>query len=304
MNNLKKKGTILIVSSVVAALFIGCGSGSSTPTFDYKGKAIDDYVKNAPIVTSEGRAISCGKTNEKGQFECPVIAQNYPLKMDCSNPKANECIDIATGKQFKGTFLAPAGSKVITPITTLVKIAKDKLGDLKKAEKVVKETLGLPEKIEITKVDPIEANNNTLLSVQAKVATVLKLASTATNTSTEKIAEAIVEEAVKSKTTDLEEIADNIIDDNEVKDTLETILDSIPTTLDRVTAGAIELIVDKAIEENKTDDLASNLSSQLDDAKAKVVSNLEDQNQTIQPQPNKPEQPATGATGASGNSEE
>ncbi len=100
-------------------------------------------------------------------------------------------IDISTGEPFTGTLTAPAGSTVVTPLTTLVQslveatAEDDEPLDAAEAEEVIKTKLGLEDYSEpLTSLDPVEAaeaesDDPAALQAAAKVANVMSLAKAA-----------------------------------------------------------------------------------------------------------------------------
>lgn len=163
------KFSLITLVGLGVGVFIGCGGGGSGTTVIHTPKykrAIDDYIMNAPVcedidddgkIKNEKGSSYCTKTDYLGRF---ILGDSYPLVSECT--KDDDCKDFATNEQFIGKISAPAGSTVITPLTTLVQeyiSKKEKEGnttiDLEKIENKIKVKLGIPPHIDIKKFDPI-----------------------------------------------------------------------------------------------------------------------------------------------------
>jgi hypothetical protein len=146
---LKKKNALLTLSVSMALAACGGGGSSSGPVTQSSGKAVDGYIANATVVCdsdlsgNRSSADSVAFTNEKGDFshtpgcEAPLfVTGGY---------------SIDTGLPFRGTLKAPAGSSVVTPLTTL-------LADAGLTEAQLLNSLGLPAGTEIQNTDPGKVN--------------------------------------------------------------------------------------------------------------------------------------------------
>ncbi len=159
-------GLLAAVAAVgVAAAAGGSGGGSSSGTTTSTpvaaattGTVIDGYLKGATVFidkNSNGKLDSdevSAITDDKGNFSLPG-----------GNPGrivAFGGTDISTGLPFKGLLKAPEGSKVITPLTTLVNDLIAKQGSVAKAEEAVLKSLGLGSldaSIDLLNFDPVSA---------------------------------------------------------------------------------------------------------------------------------------------------
>ena len=127
-------------SMLVALMLAGCGGSSSGPT--PSGKAVDGYLSGATVTcdANGNGAADTGEnnttTNSTGDFSLPCGAG---LVLTGGT-------NIDTGLPFEGRLRAPSGSRVITPLTTLVSLG---LSNAKLAT-----MLGLPAGTDVTQVDP------------------------------------------------------------------------------------------------------------------------------------------------------
>ena len=154
-----KKRTItnLLSIAIVSSLIVACGSDSTKRESPTTGKVIDDYIAGAKVcadVNHNGIADdgpeNCVETDGQGNFKFTTLRRE-PLVMSGG-------VDIGTGQKFKGTFLAPAGSKVINPLTTLVhSVQSEGNKTVEEAQKIVKEKLGLNNhtSLDLTTFDPL-----------------------------------------------------------------------------------------------------------------------------------------------------
>ncbi len=141
----------LIPLAAAISLMFGCGGGSSSVTSG-SGKIVDGYVSGATVVcdtnnngVQDGAEVST-TTNSTGDFTfTPACTANL-----FSTGGTN----VDTGLAFVGVLKAPAGSTMVTPLTTLVSSGMTN-------EQVVT-ALGLPAGTNVTTADPIAAGNEDL----------------------------------------------------------------------------------------------------------------------------------------------
>ena len=100
-------------------------------------------------------------TDGTGQFTGLVgsgtlrITANDPLN-STTNPTGYTTKDISTGKVFTGSYSAPSGYTVVTPLTTLIVAA----GGDSNAATLVKKALGLDASLNLATYDPVAAASN------------------------------------------------------------------------------------------------------------------------------------------------
>lgn len=220
------KLSLITIAALGLGVLVGCGSGGGGTVIhspEYK-KAIDDYVRNAPVcedidgdgkITGEKGSSYCTKTDYAGRF---ILGNSHPLVLVCK--EENNCTDFATGKKFVGKMSAPAGASVLTPLTTLVqeyvRTVKEDNNSAKinivEVETKIKEKLGIPKYIDIKKFDPIaevekHQDENTTDSNESKIASKVLAVQTQVQvilTATAKLT------ATVQQTTDKTEIVDNM----------------------------------------------------------------------------------------------
>ncbi len=141
------------------------GSGSTAPL--ETGTAIDGYLVNATVFQDvNGNGIF-----DSGEPNTTTDAQgNYAIALDPSNPTAKLVsiggTDSSTGQPFTGTLTAPAGSTVISPLTTLVQSLVEANADsetplsVADANEQLAAALGLDSGTNLLELDPVEAIEN------------------------------------------------------------------------------------------------------------------------------------------------
>ncbi len=151
------KYKLRLTPAAAAALFlVACGSGSNTSApvalNPSSGVAVDGYLSFAKITcdTNENGAVDTGEpsvyTLASGQF---TFADGCTHGLLASGGKNAD-----TGLLFVGILRAPAGAKVVTPLTTLMSAG------LSQAQ--INATLGLPAGTNLLTTDPAEVKNGVL----------------------------------------------------------------------------------------------------------------------------------------------
>jgi Ca2+-binding RTX toxin-like protein len=164
---------------------------------DGDGNGIRDWTdENANAQWDSGEGESWTLTDGSGQFA--GLVGDGTLRIS-SNPNGGT-VDISTGRAFTGSYSAPSGSSVITPITSLIVAA----GGDADAESRVKMALGLDAGLDLDRYDPLAAAaaagsdaNAAALAVKvqsaaAQIANVLDIAANVTQAvgaSTDSVAE-------------------------------------------------------------------------------------------------------------------
>jgi len=137
------------------------------------GVAIDGYIAGATVFADadEDGVLDVGEasatTDATGNFA--LVNPVGPLVLSGGT-------DISTGQAFIGTLSAPAGSSVVTPITTLINavLASGGATDAAAAQALVVTALGLPTGTDLTNFDPIAAANDGDTSNDAMAFTVFQ----------------------------------------------------------------------------------------------------------------------------------
>ncbi|MFT4888186.1 MAG: hypothetical protein ACI8V0_002419, partial [Pseudohongiellaceae bacterium] len=131
-------------------------------TSGVSGEVIDGYVRGATVfIDKDGDGIQdpgelSTTTDALGNFSFPAGTSGLGQII------ASGGTDIATGLPFAGKLTAPAGSTVVTPLTTLIdKIASASGVSVTAAKASVAASLGLDAAIDLTKFDPLEVSSDT-----------------------------------------------------------------------------------------------------------------------------------------------
>lgn len=235
----------------------GGGGDDATPTTS--GFVIDGYISGATVFRDEnGNGVldddeASVQTNDQGAFS--------GLGGDLSAPIVSiGGTDISTGLAFEGTLKAPAGSTVISPVTTLVQeiVEADDTGATTVDEAIaqVNTALGLEDDTDLLNEDPIASENDDLFAAGAKVANIVNVG----------VAAGAEEEAIIAE---LAELITEASDDPSAPDNLLSDDDSIEEVL-------TEALEDGALSETSIE----NLSSTIANANSAVDAAVEDPNVT------------------------
>ena len=156
-------------------------SGNDAPGF-MQGIVADGYIRGARIyIDANGDGIGQDdeytgvKTRADGSFVLPELTGLGPIL-------AVGGVNTDTGVPNTLTLSAPAGSTVVNPLSTLVaQVMRDDTGlSASAANQRVTQALGLPDDVDLGRLDPLAANSTTALQMQkaaAKVATLVMGAS-------------------------------------------------------------------------------------------------------------------------------
>ena len=123
------------------------------------GKAIDGYIEGATVfadadgdgVLDAGEAFAV--TGDDGAYSLTNAEGRLVLL------GGDGAIDAATGLTFRGQLEAPAGSSVVTPLTTIISklVESGSAADAASAQVMVKTALGIASTEDLLTFDPIEA---------------------------------------------------------------------------------------------------------------------------------------------------
>jgi len=139
------------------------------------GNAIDGYIVGATVfadangngVRDTGEAFAV--TGANGAFT--LTGGSGPLVMTGG-------IDVSTGQFFKGTLTAPAGSTVVTPITTLIQSLVDAGQTVAAAESAVKSAFGLANDLDLTTFDPVKGVEDGVAGAGAALSAAIQIQNT------------------------------------------------------------------------------------------------------------------------------
>ena len=162
MNKFMLRTTFLSIATALVLGTVGCssggGDGATTATVvDNSGTGIDGILVGSTVCIDVNNNSACDtgedstETDQDGKFNFSS-SQEGPLLLIGGQ-------DIGTGLPFTGSLKAPAGSTVITPLTSAVQALVDGGQSAADAEASVKTALGLPD-IDLTNFDPLEAIND------------------------------------------------------------------------------------------------------------------------------------------------
>jgi len=192
------------------ALLAGAGGGAAAVAATVvKAFAVDGYLSGATIFgdANANGLLDTGEvqttTAADGSFNQALFAADVPLV-------AVGGIDISTGKAFTGTLKAPAGSTVVTPLTTLVQTLLENGNGTQTAAQAadaVRASLGLASGVDLLNQDPVaaaEAGDLTQLQSAAKIAAIINLVSAAAPSDPGGAVDAVLKELTANiSTTDL-----------------------------------------------------------------------------------------------------
>ena len=138
----------------------GGGTGGTTTV---NGLAVDGYLQGSTVSVrnADGSLTQVGTTNAQGQF----VGLDNTLGLKLTTAQAGLTIvvtggtDASTGRPFEGTLSAPAGSTVVTPLTTVVVslLQANPSLDVSEAVQLLKARLNLPDAVDLLNLDPIAA---------------------------------------------------------------------------------------------------------------------------------------------------
>ena len=162
MNKLMLKAPLLSIATTLVLGIVGCSSGGGSSdggvtSTTQSGTGIDGILVNSTVCIDVNQNSACDSgedstlTDQNGKFTL-TSTQSGPLLLVGGN-------DIGTGLPFTGSLKAPAGSTVITPLTSAVQALVDAGESAADAEASVKSALGLPD-IDLTNFDPLDLIEN------------------------------------------------------------------------------------------------------------------------------------------------
>ena len=178
MNKHMLKTSLLSIATAIVLGTVGCSSGGGSSTdpvaaVTNDGTAIDGILvgstvcidTNANGLCAEEAAGNQDITDDKGKFSITSTATG-PLVLLGGT-------DSGTGQAFTGTLKAPAGSTVVTPLTSAVQSLVESGKSAADAEANVKAALGIDAGVDLVNFDPFEGIGDANATVQANAQTVL-----------------------------------------------------------------------------------------------------------------------------------
>ena len=155
------KTSMLSVAVAVALGTVGCssggGSGDTATATASAGTAIDGILVGSTVcidvnnnnICDAGEPADPDGTDSKGKFEIPETTQTGALLLIGGT-------DSGTGQAFTGMLKAPAGSTVVTPLTSAVQSLVESGKSAEDAEANIKAALGIPATVDLVNFDPFE----------------------------------------------------------------------------------------------------------------------------------------------------
>lgn len=190
-----KKINGLVLSTLTAALLIGCGGGSSSDSgattqsnIAYGGAVIDGYIKNATVCLDLSLDGICDnsepstKTDDNGAYSLVVTpTQQNHQNFSIAPVIAFGGTDIDTGDDFTGKLQAQVSGTTanVTPLTTILsKLVQEEVSSstsktelenkIKNKKEEVRTSFGLPEGTNIED-DFLKSENNDLNKIALKI---------------------------------------------------------------------------------------------------------------------------------------
>ncbi|PIW28424.1 MAG: hypothetical protein COW30_07515, partial [Rhodospirillales bacterium CG15_BIG_FIL_POST_REV_8_21_14_020_66_15] len=130
-----------------------------TVTADLTGNAIDGYLEGATVFAdANGNGVfDVGEATDVTGFD-----GDFTLTGATGDLILTGGTDVSTGLFFEGALRAPAGSTVITPLTTIVAGLIDAGQTASGAESIVETALGIPAGVDLLNFDPVAATRDSL----------------------------------------------------------------------------------------------------------------------------------------------
>jgi len=153
---ISKVASVVLVAGSMALVGCGSGGGGSTPTqtgVSQSGTGMDGILVGATVCIDVNKNNVCDLkepsdiTDNNGDFNIAPTTETGPLVISGGTDKS-------TGKTFQGLLKAPAGSTVVTPLTSAIQALVEKGQSAEKAEASVKIALGIPTDVNVTHFDP------------------------------------------------------------------------------------------------------------------------------------------------------
>ena len=178
MNKYFLKTSMLSVAVALTLGTVGCssggGGGEDSVAVASAGTAIDGILVGSRVwidvdgdnVYDDGEPTDPNGTDSKGKFQIPETTETGPLILIGGT-------DSGTGQAFTGMLKAPAGSTVVTPLTSAVQSLVESGKSVADAEASVKIALDIDEAVDLVNFDPFEGIEDANATVQANAQAVL-----------------------------------------------------------------------------------------------------------------------------------
>ena len=172
----KKGGAFSVLLLPLAA----CGGGDSSSTTapsSTTGYVIDGYIKNAFLFRDEdGDGVfddgeAAAYTNDSGQYTLGGSSTASIVVDPSQDPEGRTAVDLdKPDEAFTSVLKAPAGSTVVTPLTTIVQEIVATGENVETAQAAVRTALGITGDVDVTSLDPIASGNTEVYKAGVQVA--------------------------------------------------------------------------------------------------------------------------------------
>ena len=173
----KKGGAFSVLLLPLAA----CGGGDSSSSTT--GYVIDGYIKNAFLFRDEdGDGVfdageASAYTNDAGQYTLGGSSTASIVVDPSQDPEGRTAVDLdKPNEAFTSVLKAPAGSTMVTPLTTVVQEIVATGETLEAAQTAVKTALGITGDVDVTTLDPIASDNTEVYKAGVQVAGLMSAA--------------------------------------------------------------------------------------------------------------------------------
>ncbi len=176
MQYFNSKNILLSITTAALLTITGCSSDSNSianaVSNAYSGIGIDGILVGSTVCIDVDKSGTCDAgepsavTDALGKFSIAETTQTGPLLLVGG-------IDNSTGQAFTGTLKAPAGSSVVTPLTSAIQSLVESGKSAEDAEANVKAAMGLTNvDVNLTSFDPyneVSANAQAVLAKQTQL---------------------------------------------------------------------------------------------------------------------------------------
>jgi len=152
---ISKVASVVLVAGSMA--LVGCGGGggggSTQSSVAQGGTGMDGILVGSTVCIDVNKNNQCdtgepsATTDSNGDFTIAPTTATGPLVIIGGTDKS-------TGEAFQGVLKAPAGSTVVTPLTSAIQALVEKGKSAAVAESSVKAALGIPTDVNVTDFDP------------------------------------------------------------------------------------------------------------------------------------------------------
>jgi hypothetical protein len=162
------KNVLILAVATSLLVYSGCGgSGSSSASGASEsslansdvltGRLIDGYIREATVCLDNNANGYCDENEPKATTD---ILGAYTISSDAYNTSllAYGGVDIATQKEFKLVYCAPAQSGVITSLTTMLYFMETN-STRSNSQELLKNAFGISQAVNIKTFDPLDAQN-------------------------------------------------------------------------------------------------------------------------------------------------